>query len=308
MSDGAVTKKQAGRVSLVAQAAGALLVAGAVIVVLRGQGDAGPAPEAVSWEQIQTEAAEQLAAQVAAAVGKSEEAEDGPGVDYAGLVARINMAAPEGLRPAEPDPATEVVVAVDDPPDEGPEDPQDDSDALSRFLGVIGDASSQWALVAVGDKQRILGVGERALYPDPEDSGEDAEPIEVRVVSISETGIEIEENGVRQLLEKVERVAPAISVSVAGVPEEKEDPIPVERSGRRRSEPMSENDRRRTGTFGVVDPKDYTDEDGTFDSEAYRAAVQKQRAERDVLRRERLDEARRRAADLAAERAATEGE
>lgn len=277
MADEMISRQRAGTVRLVSQSAAAVLVAGAVLLVVFGSPlRSGVEADEVAYDEIERRAAELSASRAQPAAAADDGGALPPDMEAIKYSLQQIENAPKAPEPKE-------VETTKEPDDETPAEPTG-NDGRTRFLGVIKVGDRTLALLSAGGAQRILGEGDSAVLPlMPGDQGDAPE---VTVHEVTSSYVRLVENGTERQVDRAVRVGIAVSQSTTTAAEGGGGPGGGREDIARR-EAMGEN----VDANQPINPDDYRREDGTIDYEALRAAARaKARARRDRFRGDTDDE------------------
>jgi len=198
------TRAQARRNTHLAQGAALLLTAGAVAVVMLGVPLLNkPEGEIANIEQVLAErAAERSRTELM--VASEDEPDAKRSVDLAAVARRLSILSDE---------PQEEPVASETPLDNGESESVAGKIEL-KYLGSIVEPNRRLALISVNGRQRIVPAGSAATF-----TTDDGEKVGVKVISVASDEVEIERDGVRQRINKADRIAQAVTVVPAAGPQ-----------------------------------------------------------------------------------------
>lgn len=277
MSDTTIDRKRARSTARAAQAlAGVLLFTGvgAAMVLPRADSGAAPSDPLAGIDAAAAELAERRRLEA-----ESNEAPADLPPDFEGIAVRLAEA---GFEPPPPPPPPK------DKPDEGPVEGPDNRvdpppgpvESAVRYLGRIGVGANGVALVSVNGVQAFIAEGNTKVVGPNVDAR-----VEVRVVTVGEDEVEIEEDGVSRTVSRAERQTSLVSVASK---QAESAPDAEPRRGR------VANTSRSTGARNPLDREQFRRDDGTIDYEALRQAA---RERRDEMEAERIRQASQRSGE-----------
>ncbi len=191
-----LSRSQAKRNTLLAQAGAAVLLGGAVVVAAVGLPSSSSTEVApVSIDQVMTERAAER--QRVDSLKVVDEEREHPRVAMSSIATRL-MVLHDVPKAAEPqtEPVEEIPTYVSNEPEK----------AEIKFLGFISEPTRRVALLSVNGQQRFVAQGSTASF-----TLEGSAPVKVSVVSIDGDELVLERQGVRETYHKSQRAGQVVT-------------------------------------------------------------------------------------------------